>query len=85
MFDDTLRRGSSEGNRGLGCLTPCQGTFVQLFFFLLLLASLHRTKGFEVSHGKERLWLYCRATSWRLVQMKARVPQTVAFKRCLGV
>lgn len=33
MLNETLRGGSSEAHHGLGCLSPCQDTLVQLFFF----------------------------------------------------
>lgn len=36
MLNETLRRESSETNHGLGCLSPCQDTFVQLFFSFFL-------------------------------------------------
>lgn len=49
MLNETLRKGSSEAHHGLGCLSPCQDTFVQLF----LSASLQCTKGFEVRIMKQ--------------------------------
>lgn len=32
MLNETLRRSSSEAHHSFGCLSPCQDTFVQLFF-----------------------------------------------------
>lgn len=67
MHNETLRRGSSQVRHGLGCLSPCQDTFVQLFFFLP--ASLQCSKGFEESWNTKFVALL-QATSWRLVEMK---------------
>ena len=69
VLNETLRRGSSEAHHGLGCLSPCQDTFVQLFFSVSI-SPMHKSI-WSKSHEIGRLWLYCRATSWRLVQMKA--------------
>lgn len=68
MLYKTLRRSRSEAHHSLGCQIPCQDSFVQ-FFFSASISPMHK-RILRKNHEIGRLWLYCRATSWRLVQMK---------------